>query len=75
MYIQQQKNGTEITVQGEKVSLVKSIKFISLQLNSTLDWEDEINAIVKKCENLHEFHDLCEAHLVEAHNINFNEDV
>jgi hypothetical protein len=54
-------------VQGEKVSSVKSIKFVSLQLNSTLDCENEINAIVKKCENLDAFHDLCEAHLVEVH--------
>ncbi|PNF30200.1 hypothetical protein B7P43_G08428 [Cryptotermes secundus] len=41
----------EIKVQGEKVSSVKSIKFLGLHLKSNLDWEDEINAIVRKCEN------------------------
>jgi hypothetical protein len=38
----------EITVQGEKVNSVKSIKSLGLQLKSNLDWEDEINAIVRK---------------------------
>jgi hypothetical protein len=38
-------------VQGEKVTSVKSIKFLGLHLKSNLDWEDEINAIVRKCEN------------------------
>jgi hypothetical protein len=42
----------EITVQGEKASLVKSIQLLGLHLKSNLDWEDEINAIVRKCENL-----------------------
>jgi hypothetical protein len=41
----------KITVQREKVSLVKSIKFLGLHLKSNLDWVDEINAIVRKCEN------------------------
>jgi hypothetical protein len=41
----------EITVQGEKVSSDKSITFLGLHLKSNLDWEDEINAIVRKCEN------------------------
>jgi hypothetical protein len=41
----------EITVQGEQVSSVKSIKFLGLHLKSNLDWEDEINAVVRKCEN------------------------
>jgi hypothetical protein len=36
----------EITVQGENVSSVKSIKSLGLHLKSNLDWEDEINAIV-----------------------------
>jgi hypothetical protein len=40
-----------MTVQGEKVSSVKSLKFLGLHLTSNLDWEDEINAIVSKCEN------------------------
>jgi hypothetical protein len=41
----------EITVQGDKVSFsVKSIKFFGLHFKSNLDWEDEINAIVRKCE-------------------------
>jgi hypothetical protein len=38
-------------VKGEKVSSVKSIKFLGLHLKSNLDWEDEINPIVRKCEN------------------------
>jgi hypothetical protein len=41
----------EITVQREKVFSVKSIKLFGLHLKSNLDWEDEINAIVRKCEN------------------------
>jgi hypothetical protein len=41
----------EIMVQGVKVSSVKWIKFLGLHLKSNLDWEDEINAIVRKCEN------------------------
>jgi hypothetical protein len=41
----------EITVQGEKVSSVKSIKFVGLCLKSNLDWEAEINAVVRKCED------------------------
>jgi hypothetical protein len=41
----------EITVQGEKVSSVKSIKCLGLHSKSNLDWEDEINAIVMKSEN------------------------
>jgi hypothetical protein len=32
-------------VQGEKVSSVKSIKFLDLHLKSNLDWEDEINGL------------------------------
>jgi hypothetical protein len=40
----------ESTVKGKKVSLVKSIKFLSMHFKSNLDWEDEINAIVRKCE-------------------------
>jgi hypothetical protein len=31
---------------------VKSIAFLGLHLKSNLDWEDEINAIVRKCKNL-----------------------
>jgi hypothetical protein len=38
-------------VQGEKVPSVKLIKFLGLDLKSNLDWEDEINAIVGRCEN------------------------
>jgi hypothetical protein len=38
-------------VQGEKVSSVKSIEFSGMHLKYNLDWEDEINAIVRKCEN------------------------
>jgi hypothetical protein len=41
----------EITVQGEKVTSVKSIKFLGLHLKSNLDCEDEINAIVRKLKN------------------------
>jgi hypothetical protein len=41
----------EITVQGEKVTSVKSIKFLGLHLKFNLDWEDELNAFVRKCEN------------------------
>jgi hypothetical protein len=40
----------KIRTQGEKVSSVKSIKCSGLHLNSILDWEDEINAVVGKCE-------------------------
>jgi hypothetical protein len=36
-------------VQREKVSSFKSIKFLGLHLKSTLDWEDEINSIARKC--------------------------
>jgi hypothetical protein len=33
--------------------LVKSIKFLlGLYLKSNLDWEKEINAVVRKCENM-----------------------
>jgi hypothetical protein len=39
-------------VQREKVSLVKSIRFLGLHLKSNLDWEDDINAIIRKCKNL-----------------------
>jgi hypothetical protein len=38
-------------VQEEKVFSVKSIKFLAVRLKSNLDWEDEINEIVRKCEN------------------------
>jgi hypothetical protein len=38
----------KITVQGEKVT---SVKFLGLHLKSNIDWEDEINAVVRKCEN------------------------
>jgi hypothetical protein len=41
----------ENTGQGEKVTSVKSIKFLGLHLKSNVDWEDEINAIVRKYEN------------------------
>jgi hypothetical protein len=41
----------EITVQGEKVSSVKSIKYLDLRLKSNLNWESELNAVVRKCEN------------------------
>jgi hypothetical protein len=41
----------EITVQGEKFPSVKSVKFVDLHLKSNLDWEDEIIAIIRKCEN------------------------
>jgi hypothetical protein len=34
-----------------KVSSVKSITFLDLHLKSNLHWEDEIKAIVRKCEN------------------------
>jgi hypothetical protein len=40
----------EIMVKGEKVSSVKSIIFLGLHLKSNLDWEDDIKAIVGKCE-------------------------
>jgi hypothetical protein len=39
-------------VEGEKVSSVKSFKFSGLHFKSNLDWEDEINAIVRKRENV-----------------------
>jgi hypothetical protein len=42
--------GWKITLQGEKVSSVKSITFSGLHLKSNLDWEEELNAIVRKCE-------------------------
>jgi hypothetical protein len=50
------ENGTadgewDITVQEEKVSSVNSIKFLCLYLKYNLDWQDEIKAIVRKCEN------------------------
>jgi hypothetical protein len=38
-------------VQGVKVSSVNSIKFLGLHLKFNLDWEDKINAVVRKCEN------------------------
>jgi hypothetical protein len=38
----------KIAVQGGKVSSVKSVTFLGLYLKSILDWEDEINAIVRK---------------------------
>jgi hypothetical protein len=38
----------EITVQGKNVSSVKSIIFVGLHLKSNPDWEDKINAIVRK---------------------------
>jgi hypothetical protein len=41
----------EIAVQGEKVSSVKSITFLGLHLKSNLDWEDEVNTVVRKCRN------------------------
>jgi hypothetical protein len=37
---------------GGKVSSHKPIKFLCLYLKYSLDWEDKINAIVRKCENL-----------------------
>jgi hypothetical protein len=40
----------EITVQKEKVSSIKSIKLLDMHIKSNLHWEDEINAIVRKCE-------------------------
>jgi hypothetical protein len=40
----------EITVEGQKVTSVKSIKFLGLRLKCNLDWEDEFTAIVRKCE-------------------------
>jgi hypothetical protein len=33
----------EITVKGEKVSLVRLITFLGMHLKSDLDWKDEIN--------------------------------
>jgi hypothetical protein len=41
----------EITVQEEKVSSVKSITFLGVHVKYNLDWEDEINVIVRKCGN------------------------
>jgi hypothetical protein len=41
----------DITIQGENISSVKSIKIVGLHLKFNLDWEYEINAIVSKCEN------------------------
>jgi hypothetical protein len=38
-------------VQGEKVPSIKSIKFLGLDLKSNVEWEDEIIAIVRKCED------------------------
>jgi hypothetical protein len=43
--------GWEIMVQGEKVSSVKSIKFLGQHFKSNIGWEDEINEIVRKCAN------------------------
>jgi hypothetical protein len=36
---------------GDHGTKVKSVKFLGLHLKSNLDWEEEINAIVSKCEN------------------------
>jgi hypothetical protein len=61
----------EITVHGEKVYSVKSIKFMRMHLKSNLDWENEIKAIVRKCKNSIKIVN-CEANLVGSGSRNFN---